>query len=113
MSTRYTLVCLPPLDDPKEWAAAIDEAIEPYSDDIYSWTAFERYDTHFAIREGTKLLTGDAIQSRRAYGTLRCSGGRSDILDFDAGRWRLRTWPRPSPSATSVRYILRPPTCRR
>ncbi|WP_329156166.1 hypothetical protein OIU91_42380 (plasmid) [Streptomyces sp. NBC_01456] len=86
MSTRHTLVCLPPLNDPREWAEAVDEAIEPYSDDIYSWTAFERYDTHFAIREGTKLLTGDAIQSRRAYGTLRCSGGRRDLLDFDAMR---------------------------
>ncbi|MGW1496088.1 hypothetical protein [Streptomyces sp. NPDC002402] len=86
MSTRHTLVCLPPLDDPKEWAEAIDEAIEPYSDDIYTWTAFRRHDTHFAIREGTKLLTGDAVQSRRAYGTLRCSGGRRDILDLNAMR---------------------------
>ncbi|WP_330351855.1 hypothetical protein [Streptomyces sp. NBC_00582] len=89
MSTRHTLVCLPPLDDPKEWAAAIDEAIEPYGDDIYSWTAFERYDTHFIIQPNMQLLTGDAVQSPRAYGTLRCSGGRRAFLDFDAMReWR-------------------------
>jgi hypothetical protein len=86
MSTRHTLVCLPPLDDPKEWAAAIDEAIEPYGDDIYTWTAFERYDTHFVIRPGTKLLIGDAVQSPRACRTLRCSGGRRGILDFNAMR---------------------------
>ncbi|MFM9462824.1 hypothetical protein ACKI1K_08210 [Streptomyces scabiei] len=86
MSTRHTLVCLPPLDNPKDWAAAIDEAIEPYGDDIYTWTAFERYDSHFAIRPGTQPLTGAVIQSPRVYGTLRCSGGRRGLLDFDAMR---------------------------
>lgn len=88
MASRHTLVCLPPLDDPQQWVEAIDDAVEPYPDDIYTWSAFERYDSHFVTRPDAKPGPGALVQSPRArqVSPLRCSGSRRDLLDFDTMR---------------------------
>ncbi|MFJ8752262.1 hypothetical protein ACIREO_23445 [Streptomyces sp. NPDC102441] len=88
MSSRHTLVCLPPLDDPQQWAEAIDDAVQPYPDDIYTWSAFERYDSHLVTRPDAQPVPGPLVQSPRAHqlSPLRCSGSRRDLLDFDTMR---------------------------
>ncbi|MFF8601990.1 hypothetical protein ACF065_32335 [Streptomyces sp. NPDC015232] len=88
MTSRHTLVCLPPLNDPHDWADAIDEAIAPYPDDLYTWTAYGRYDTHLAVRPDVTPSDGSLVQSSRARQSRlpTCSGGRRDLLDFPAMR---------------------------
>ncbi|MGW1616046.1 hypothetical protein ACWCQZ_42680 [Streptomyces sp. NPDC002285] len=90
MSTRHTLVCLSPLNDPHEWAAAIDEAVEAHPDDIYTWTAFGRYDKHFTVRPDVTPDQGPLIQRPLAHRAQppACSGGRRGLLDFPAMRAR-------------------------
>ncbi|ATM24717.1 hypothetical protein SMD44_p10218 (plasmid) [Streptomyces alboflavus] len=88
MSARHLLVCLPPLDDPQQWAEEIDTALAPHSDDIVSWSTERRYDTHLALRPDAQQGSGLVVQSQRARTSFpsRCSGGRRGLLDFVAMR---------------------------
>ena len=69
MTTRHTLVCLPPLDDPREWSEAIDEAIEQSRKALKADPANLYLNNHFAasrnrklalLRRATALALGDS-----------------------------------------------------
>ncbi|MFJ6438198.1 hypothetical protein [Streptomyces sp. NPDC091416] len=88
MASRHTLVCLPPLNDPHDWADAIDQAVAPFPEDLYTWTAYGRYDAHLAARTGTPPDDEHLAQCPRVRQSHipSGSGGRRSSLDFAAMR---------------------------
>jgi len=83
MSTRHTLVCLPPVSY-ADWPAATGQAVEPHDYFIESWTFDGRYASHFLTRpQGAQ--TPSRVQAGRA-GHPWCGGGPRYTLDFVAMR---------------------------